>query len=128
MKIAISIWQDRISPVFDKSQCLQIFMVNDEKVDSRLENIGERSALSKVEWLTELSIDVLICGAITRSLHFDLLAAEIEVWPFICGPTELILDDFLTHNKIDNRFFMPGYGRQNRRRNRRGPSGRGCRV
>lgn len=128
MNVAISIWQDRISPVFDTSQCLQIFTVNGEQVDSRRENISERLALSKIQWLTELGIDVLICGAITPSLHFDVLAAGIEVWPFACGYAELILNDFLTNNKIDSRFFMPGYGRQNRRRGRRGTLGRGCRV
>ena len=119
MKVAISIWQDRISPVFDSSQWLQVVDVDGKEATSRREHIGDRPPFAKVELLQDLSIDVLICGAVTRQLHIDLVRSGIAVYPFVCGRADEVLDDFLRDRRIDSRFAMPGYGRRTRRRNRR---------
>ncbi len=119
-KIAITVWQDRISPVFDSSQWLQVFDASGESVDSRLEHIGDQSPLARVERLKDLDVDILICGAITRSLHMALVSSGMDVYPFVCGDVNTVLHDLLQNRKIDSRFAMPGYGRQMRKRNRRG--------
>ena len=118
MRVAITVWQDRISPVFDQSQWLHIFDVNGEQVDLHREYIGG-PPFGKVERLKELAVDILICGAVTRPLHIDLVASDIDVFPFVCGNVNAVLDVFLKQNKIDSRFVMPGYGRRARKRNRR---------
>ena len=122
-RIAITVWQDRVSPVFDTSQWLRIFDFQEGKVDVRLENIGTLTAFGKAQRLEELAVDVLICGAITRPLHIDLISSGIDVIPFVCGAVDAVVESFLTHKNL-SRFAMPGYKRQNRRRIRGASPGR----
>ena len=125
MKVAITVWQDRISPVFDSSQWLQVHDINGDHVDVHREHIGGRSPFEKVERLKELGVDILLCGAVTRALHISLISAGMDVYPFVCGSADAVLKDLLKNRKIDRRFAMPGYGRQIRKRSRRGLAGHG---
>lgn len=125
MKVAITVWQGRISPVFDASQWLQVIDDSSDHRESHREYIGFDSPFDKIERLKELGVDVLICGAITRQLHLDIQSAGIDVYPFVCGNADIVLDDLVRSKKIDSRFAMPGYGRRMRRQGRRGLAGHG---
>ncbi|MBN1482303.1 dinitrogenase iron-molybdenum cofactor biosynthesis protein [candidate division KSB1 bacterium] len=118
MRIAITTWQGRISPVFDSSQWLQLFDDSGVRLFSEREYIGDEAPFGKVERIKKLGADILICGAITRPLQFDLANSNIRVYPFVCGDVAAVLDAFIRQHDIDDRFAMPG--RRRRRRNRRG--------
>lgn len=120
MRIAITEHENRISPVFDSSQWLHVFDADGNDIEMHQEYIGDRSPFGKIVRLKDLGVDVLICGAITRPLQFDLINEHIQVYPFVCGDANAILDDFLKNKRIDGRFAMPGYGQRRRRRQRRG--------
>lgn len=118
MKIAITTWQNRISPVFDTSQRLQLFDESGHRINCDREYIGNESPFGKAARIKELGVDILICGAITRPVQFDLANSNIRVYPFVCGDVATVLDTFLQQHLIDDRFAMPG--RRRRRRNRCG--------
>jgi predicted Fe-Mo cluster-binding NifX family protein len=118
MRVAITVWQERISPLFDTSQWLQVVDVDDEELKSHLEYMGDQLPLAKVEKLKNLRADLLICGAITRPVYLDILRSGITVHPFICGRAEEVLEAYLRNKRIEGRFAMPGYGRRLRQRNR----------
>jgi predicted Fe-Mo cluster-binding NifX family protein len=120
MRIAITEHENRISPVFDSSQWLYVFDADETSVESFRDYIGNRSPFGKIVRLKDLDVDVLICGAITRPLQFDLFHEHIQVYPFVCGDAKAILDDFLKNKRIDGQFTMPGYGQRRRRRQRGG--------
>ena len=117
MKIAITVWQDRISPVFDTSQWLEIFNIESGEAKAHIENIEASNPFDKVRLLKELKVDVLLCGAITRPMQNELIRSGIDVLPFVCGKAGELLDAFFQHKSL-NAFAMPGYNRQTRHRRR----------
>ena len=79
MKVALTAWENRISPVFDSARTLLIAEVEDAKVVARrYAPIRNESICGLEKMLRDLEIDVLICGAISRPCEFALSAAGIE--------------------------------------------------
>lgn len=109
MKIAVTIWEDRISPVFDASRRLLI-------VDIEKAGIGERSLLmfdperpsGLVKTLANLGVEVLICGAISQLPATIINAADITLMPFITGKVDRVLAAFARGEALEPTFLMPG--------------------
>jgi len=69
---------------------------------------------------SELGIDVLICGAVSRQLEEKLVASGIEVVAEIRGRFEEVVRAYAEGRLIQPRFQMPGqHGRRRRARKRR---------
>ena len=108
-KIAIPIWNGRVSPVFDTASRLLVVEVEEEGECSRFEtDISEHFLPSKTMRLTGLGIDTLICGAISRPLAYMITTAGIKLIPWISGQVEEVVQAFLTNTLFDPRFIMPG--------------------
>ena len=123
MRIAIATWQSRVSPVFDTAGQLLILDVENGREVYRTErSILELSLQERVNRLVELDIDVLLCGAISRTLANTVAASGIRVIPWLKGDVDRMLCLYLSGKPIDSRFLMPGFGR--RRRRFRGPHGK----
>ncbi len=58
--------------------------------------------------LSELGIEVLICGAISQNDAFLIEAANIRLIPFIAGDADRILELYAGGRPIIPRFLMPG--------------------
>jgi predicted Fe-Mo cluster-binding NifX family protein len=109
MKIAITIWEDRISPVFDASRRLLI-------VDIENSRIGERSFLvfdpeqpsGLAKTLASLGVEVLICGAVSQLPATIINAADITLLPFITGQVDRVLEAFARGESLEPTFLMPG--------------------
>jgi len=120
MKIAVSTWEGRISPVFDTARHILCFDV--ENGVSR--PAGEAEGLSddpqaKLRKLQELGVSVLICGAVSRPFAAMLSATGIRLVPFLAGEVEEIVNAFAVGRLERACFHMPGCcGRP--RRHRRG--------
>ena len=120
MRIALSIWNDRISPVFDNSsRLLLIDLENGREIGRTEEPIGQAMIPDRAARLKELRINVLLCGAISRPLAYLLVASGVSVIPFLTGEIEEVLDAYLKGKLNDPHFLMPGC-RRGRRRFRRG--------
>ncbi|MBW1648397.1 MAG: hypothetical protein JRJ72_09900 [Deltaproteobacteria bacterium] len=120
MKIAIPHWQGRVSPVFDV--CGRLLVVETEsgrEIGRSDVAVTGRDPLDRVTQLKTLGIDVLICGAISRTMEAVLAAAGIRVWAQVCGPAEAVLAGFLARGRTAACHRMPGC-RRRQRRHRRG--------
>jgi predicted Fe-Mo cluster-binding NifX family protein len=62
--------------------------------------------------LRRYGVDLLICGAISAQLQFRIVAAGIQVIPFLCGPVDEVLDAYLNDRLARRAFAMPGFQRQ----------------
>ena len=83
-------------------------------------NIQQDDIVARVQKLSELGVDVLICGALSRPLEAMLTAAGVKVIARICGGVEEVLDAYRTGRLGDPAFAMPGCCGQKRRRHRGG--------
>ena len=121
MKVAISTWDDRISPVFDVARRLLVVDIEGDAEIGRGDVIvGEIAAATRAKQLADLGVNVLICGAISRPLEQMLVSAGVTVMPHTCGPVEDVLRAFMSGQLTEHAFLMPGCcGRRGRFRGRR---------
>jgi predicted Fe-Mo cluster-binding NifX family protein len=124
MKVAIPIWDNRVSPVFDTSgQILIVEIVNNAETDRQTITFPSPNPAHRAQVLAQSGVDVLICGAISRPLETMLLSLGIDVIPWIKGETDPVIRAFASGNLIAENFSLPGC-RPARRRCRGGGQGR----
>ena len=110
MKIAIPIWEDRISPVLDAASRLLIVEIVNKKEASRFETFFEGQELPyKCVRIRGLGIRTLICGAVSMSFSKMLEASGINIISGISGHPEAVLDAYLHGNLYHSKFLMPGF-------------------
>jgi predicted Fe-Mo cluster-binding NifX family protein len=108
MKIAVTIWETRISPVFDSARNL-ILVESDgaEIVDRKTLLVDARQFNSFLKLLIELEVKVLICGALCEGPARILDAHGIEVIPFLTGEAEQVVERYLQGHDLTV-FSLPG--------------------
>lgn len=96
MIVAVPIYQGRVSPLFDVAQAIVVFLVHQGRVCSRqqIPVVGIQPS-SRARQVLGAEADVLICGAISRSLHVWLTSQQVEVIPNICGAVDDIVTAWL---------------------------------
>lgn len=109
MKIAIPVFQNRVSPVFDWSSRILVI-----ETDGRLEIGREEHGLAgaslkdRADRLMEMKVDSLLCGGISEAMLALLIARGINVIPWVAGDTEEVFSAFLEGRVPGNGFMMPG--------------------
>lgn len=115
MKAAVTVWEDRISPVFDACRQLLVAEIANHKVSRvHCEPMDPEAIAQTAERLSAMGISVLICGAISQRPAFLLEAAGIRLIPFVAGKADPVLEIFAKGQAITPRFSMPGCGRRRR--------------
>jgi predicted Fe-Mo cluster-binding NifX family protein len=110
MKVAITVWQDRVSSVLDFSQRLVVMELEDGRETSRTEiDVAERSAFAKLARLRDLGINVLICGAVSQPLAAAALACGIRLLPYVTGRVDDVLKAYGTGQLSQPQFALPGW-------------------
>ena len=110
MRIAVSIWKDKVSPVLDTASKLLIIESEMKKEVSRFETLLFTQDISRrCHFVRGLNIDVLICGAVSRQLSGRLTSSGVEVISGISGLAEEVLAAYLQGTLLNPRFLMPGY-------------------
>lgn len=109
MRVALTIWEDRISPVFDSAHMLLVSEVKNKEI----ENIGYERLYPEIpqrmiEILKQMNISVLICGAISEEPAYLIRSMGVKLIPFIAGKVENVLDHFSKGKPITPKFSMPG--------------------
>ena len=113
MRIALTAWGDIISPVFDSAQILLIVEVdNGEIVNRSNETLMPEMSSRLAGMLNGLSVDVLICGAISQIPARIIESSGVRLLPFISGNVEEVLAAYVIGAQIVPRFSMPGCGRR----------------
>ena len=108
MKVAITVWGNRISPVFDSAQTILLADIeNGEIVDQRREFLPRLVASGLARMLVEKDIETLICGAISERPAQILQQADVNLLSFVSGNAERFLSVYAADDPIDS-FVMPG--------------------
>ena len=109
MRIAIPIWENKVSPVMDTASRLLVIETDGQKEINRFEAYLEEQDISRrCHRIQSLEIDVLICGAICRSFSGMLLSSDIHIISEISGMVEDVLKAYLQGKLADSKFLMPG--------------------
>jgi predicted Fe-Mo cluster-binding NifX family protein len=109
MRIAIPIWEDKVSPVMDTATRLLVIEAENMVEASRFETVLEdQDKIRKCYLIQNLGVDILICGAISRPYCRGIMATGIGVISGIAGNPEEILKAYLKGTLSHSRFSMPG--------------------
>ncbi|NQV31079.1 MAG: NifB/NifX family molybdenum-iron cluster-binding protein [Phycisphaeraceae bacterium] len=115
MKAAFTTWRNRIAPVFDVAREVVLVEANrNVQIGSTLMSLPEGAVEPKVKQLCEQGVSVLVCGAISRCAQELVKAEKIEVFSFVAGDTESVIQAWLQGGLEQKAFAMPGcaHGRQ----------------
>jgi predicted Fe-Mo cluster-binding NifX family protein len=118
MKIAIPVFENRISPRFDCAPGVRLCEVEGDKITGLREiscqgfNDNER-----VSQLKDLGVDTLICGGLPNYLLGILTNKRIKVIPWVAGDASEALTLFLRGGLNSGTVICPG---RKRRRCKRG--------
>jgi len=108
MKIAMTVWGNRISPVFDSAQTILLADIKDKSItDIHHEFIPLTTPSTLARTLIDLEIDRLICGAISQRPAQIIERAGILLLPFISGNARHVLELYVREKPIDS-YRMPG--------------------
>jgi len=111
MRIALPVWQDKVSPLLDTASRLLVVVAERERETSRFETYLEEMDISRrCQRIHSLKIDVLICGALSRAFSTMLMAAGTDVISGITGRVEDVLKAYFHKTIFDSNYLMPGYG------------------
>jgi predicted Fe-Mo cluster-binding NifX family protein len=122
MKLAIPVWNDRVSPVFDTATCLMVLDILQGVEQGRqlVEIVQAALPTQRVRRLAELEVHVLVCGAISRPLAELVSSAGLVIIPWVSGPLDDVVQAYLADRLSHPRWQMPGCKLQHRHRDVRG--------
>lgn len=116
MKAALTVWDGRVSPVFDVSREALILTIEHGVVVARShENIDTPNPIGKIDRLAEVGIETVICGAISEPLQHELTRRQVRVIGFVAGEVDEIVASFLAGKLPTPRLSMPGCCRRQNR-------------
>jgi len=109
MKVAIPLWQGRVSPVFDEASRILIVDIYSGKERSRREeSLLMHNPFERAQALPRMGVDLLICGMISQTQETALDSAGVKTIPHICGPMEEVIAAFLDGRIENGAMLMPG--------------------
>lgn len=120
MKLAVTVWNQRIAPVFDSAGLVLVFSkeeggaLKQRQLSLRGKDLVERASL-----LRENEVDELVCGAISWEAEALVREEGILVYPFIAGDLEEVIQAWKKKCLYSEEFSMPGCGFARRRRRHR---------
>lgn len=130
MRIAIPVWQGRVSPAFDVAT--QVLIVdldeNNDEVNRHGESLTQVGVEQRCARLAQLGVERAICCAVSRPLEMLLEAHGIQVLSRICGDADEIVQALRNGLLQSGRFAMPGCCGGNRCRRRGVGTGYGRRT
>ena len=109
MRIAVTIWNDKVSPVFDTASRLLIIEAENLNETARFKTyLYEQDISRRCLRIQDLKVNVLICGAISRPFSMLLMSAGIEIISGISGLAEDVLNAYLHGSLSNSKYLMPG--------------------
>jgi predicted Fe-Mo cluster-binding NifX family protein len=109
MKVALTIWENRISPLFDAACMLLIVDIEKGRIcEQRLETIKCESPYLRIGMLNEIGANILVCGGIS-AFYANLIEAHgIKIIPFTSGDVKDVLDAYISGDIYKTEYRMPG--------------------
>jgi len=117
MKVAVTVWHKRVSPVFDASHMLLVVDIENASVISReYISFDPETPSSLVQTLDRMGVSTLICGAVSEQPANVIEAGQITLIPFITGDADDVLKFYAGNADIGSSFLMPGCARDTGRK------------
>jgi hypothetical protein len=109
VKVVLTIWENRISPVADLARQLLVVDVKNRTIRGRrTEHLNAESIFYRARRLADLEVKVFICGAISDFFAGLVEGYGIRLIPFICGEANEVLDAYFEDSLRSPRFMMTG--------------------
>jgi predicted Fe-Mo cluster-binding NifX family protein len=109
MKVALTVWENRISPLFDSASMLLVAEIESRGIiKKQLEPFSCESAFSRAARLDDLGVNVLICGAISDVYAGLIDARSIQIVPFAKGAVDEVLEAYMRGDIYKKDYRMPG--------------------
>ena len=109
MNVLITVWNGRVSPVFDVAgEALIIEVKNSEVISRKAVPFPTDTFFNRVEFMLSEKISLLICGAISRQAEMTIINKGITVHPFLSGDIEEIIEAVSLNKLFEMNFSMPG--------------------
>ena len=107
MKVVLTVWENRISPVADSARQLLVVDVEGRTIQGRYtEYLDPESVFYRARRLADLKVEIFICGAISDFFANLVEGYRILLIPFICGEVDEVLDAYLEDSLQNPRFMM----------------------
>lgn len=104
MRVAITIWENRVSPVADSAgEMLVVDIVGKSIIHRRHERFEDDSLFHRAGKLAELSVSTFICGAISEFYSGLVEGYGIRLIPFARGQVDEVLNGFLSGSLVNPR-------------------------
>jgi predicted Fe-Mo cluster-binding NifX family protein len=111
-RIAVTVWEQRISPVFDSGRTLLIAEIkNNALVSTSYLTFDFHQPAELLQMLHAEKVKIIICGAISEGSANILLAAGFQLISFITGDVGQVLETFVKGDPLGEDFKMPGCGK-----------------
>jgi predicted Fe-Mo cluster-binding NifX family protein len=108
-RIAIPVSWHQVATVLDYSSTFLLLALDGDTVRGQLEIPVDREAPEGIARLLEaFHADVVICGAVSRSLLESLGSRGIEVITRVRGPLKSVVDAYIRGTLAGRRFRLPG--------------------
>jgi predicted Fe-Mo cluster-binding NifX family protein len=100
--------------VFDVAgRMLLVDIKKGQEVRRNKRTVVRCDSLARARYVSQLGVEVLICGAISWPLENALSSMGVQIIKCICGQVEDVVNVFLNEKLTENEFIMPGtYCRQ----------------
>lgn len=109
MKIAITAWGNRVSPVFDSARTLLIAEIEEQTIKDKTYVEFRPGDLQELTVrLAQMNVSTLICGAISAKPTDTITESRIRLISFVTGNVMDILKNFASRQTIDPAYMMPG--------------------
>ncbi len=113
MKIAITIWGNRVSPVFDAAATLLVVQIENRMVVKKsYESFDPETPFDLIKLLKKMQVPVLICGAISTKPADLIVNNDIKLISFVTGNALKLIENFARKQTIEKSNMMPGCSKQ----------------
>ena len=127
MKVAIPVWENRVSPVFDFAHVILIAEIEDmEVISKQFQTVDPHlPSFSQAAYLSGLGVEILICGALSRILENMIKSYGIRVISAVSGNIDEVLQAHLTGTIFSAKYRMPGFELKTKMISKKGETIRG---
>jgi len=109
MKLAIPVWEGRVSPVLDTARHLLVVGLEEGREVGREEvAVEEGEPPARAAAFARAGVGLVICGAVSTELRAALAGHGMDLISWTMGPVEEVIAAYLAGELDDPRYAMPG--------------------
>ena len=109
MKIALTVWDGWISPVFDVCREALVLEIDNGDILSTVKiDLNTETPLKKIERLVNLGVETLVCGAISELVHGEATPRGLKVISFVSGEIDEVVQALISDGLPTPALSMPG--------------------